>query len=196
MDLGTPCKWTTLKNKVAMPIWDVLIESLHGMKWVIFENVSPMTKLQLNPAYVLGKPRRKFIDKSFKGTLGIGKAWYRLVFWTPLIFWHTRHSWTKWATSQLQGWRKVLPFNKSFSVFCPKCPLNLPSNSSMTNNLNESSSKHCWCSLKRFPTGDPPVAETSAILWALWDCKSWRVLLHYSWRGCKDLLWCAKWWCV
>jgi hypothetical protein len=33
-----------------------------------------MTKLQLNPAYVLGKPRRKIIDKSFKGTLGIGKA--------------------------------------------------------------------------------------------------------------------------
>jgi hypothetical protein len=46
----------------------------HGIKCVIFENLSTITKIESLPRFDLGKPKMKLKKMSTHGSLGTGKG--------------------------------------------------------------------------------------------------------------------------
>jgi len=90
MELGIPCSLTTSwKNSFATCGASEVFQQ--EIKCAIFENMSTTTNTEPTLIYVRGSPNTNSIPKSSHLAFGVGKGWYKLVFWIwPFA---TRQTW-------------------------------------------------------------------------------------------------------
>ena len=92
--LGKPWSLTTsLKNKFA--IWVASLVFWHGMKCIIFENMSTTTNIESYPLYVIGRTNMKSMLTASHGVSGMGNGWYN-----PTVAPLFPPRWEKWRCLQ------------------------------------------------------------------------------------------------